>query len=1313
MTERDELVSRAIASLLGPQKGSDEVLPRDCDPRAEYITGILQPKGSGQGAVASDADADADLIGDDSEAGDDEDDEVFALPAFSVAPALDPRSLPSSIGVSFVIESDAVPSIRVCATYARYFEEEDGSWHRSPYCLLTGVIAIQDGMIVNGPGSVELYLRCSPFGGNPAHRRITAYLINVAALAQPEASPPTQSLVFQPEMRIVVEGGSRCVTILRHAVRDTDDPVQREDESLDLLYYDRPVLARGHMCAAVWKDIDPQRPGDNGIASPFIWTDEGTLPTLERSRFRVPDIRTEIVPLYSVPSPEMAWNGQFGPPPLLDPRELAEAWDGEALGEALRPLADGYRAWISSQEAAAQSLPVQMRSAADRHLGLCSESRRRIDAAIDLLSTNDEVRLAFCLANRAIAMQSEWRDGAGALRWRPFQLAFILLCIPGIADPHHEDRTVCDLLWFATGGGKTEAYLGVAAFTIALRRLRSERDDEDLRSDTGVGAITRYTLRLLTIQQFRRTLGMITACELLRVYQCGDGTIGWRPESCRLTDQYIWGTGRLSAGLWVGGNVTPNRFQDTAWPDPIPGALSLLRRHDIGHGEPAQVISCPACNSVLAIAQPRHPRQEQAAFPPGSSGLIHLVAYTEASLNPSPANLCDTHMQVNSVQVTPLAAQYYYVLSISFTAVGEGVSALDVDRWWKDVASPALGPWVALQAARASRPGYFIRTYRNQQRNDTPYDFDVYCPAPRCPLAQHQWREKVPVPIQAIAAPPSRSWQSVASPFQAADDTTTGCRVPIPAYTVDEQIYAHAPSLLVATVDKFARIAFDPRAASIFGYATHYHARIGYYRAGAPGNGVQPGADHPRVPALARTVGRFAPPDLILQDELHLIDGPLGSMVGLYETAIDALCESNDGRHTWRPKYIASTATVRQATEQVRALFCRDLAQFPPPGLSATDSFFSRTREPHPADAVSGSAAGRLYLGVCAPGKGAQTPITRIWATLMQSIHEMRAAGLNDRASDRYWTLVAYFNAIRELAGASGLYRQDIPQWMRHIAQSAPRPLREPLELSSRVDALQLPSLLTQMGTELPDDAVDATLTTSMFGTGVDVSRLGLMVVHGQPKTSSSYIQATGRVGRNRSGLVAAFLRASRPRDLDHYEFFTGFHRQLYRAVEPVTVAPFSPRARDRAMGPICVALLRQAEQILGQPVSPGFLREQIGQGTVVSGSQLMYAQRNDPAVQALKASIEGRSQLQPENRRPGSGETALEVQSEISRWVSLAQQYPGNAGLMYNEYSEISPPTHPVILGDAQHQRRRLPVAYEDAPQSLRDVEATTGFQI
>jgi hypothetical protein len=407
-----------------------------------------------------------------------------------------------------------------------------------------------------------------------------------------------------------------------------------------------------------------------------------------------------------------------------------------------------------------------------------------------------------------------------------------------------------------------------------------------------------------------------------------------------------------------------------------------------------------------------------------------------------------------------------------------------------------------------------------------------------------------------------------------------------------------------------------------------------------------------------------------------------------------------------KPKYIASTATVRQSQSQIQCLFDRNVFQFPPMSLSAADSFFARTRaNVHPiyTDENDRHPSGRLYVAVCAPGKGAQTPIVRLYSSMLQRIWELKEAEYNDTDCDPFWTLVGYFNAIRELAGALTLYRQDIPERLKYVAEVRgvrPRDLGEEIELSSRKDSTELPGLLTSLAQSLPE-AKDIVLSTSMFGTGVDIDRLGLMIVNGQPKTTSSYIQATGRVGRSQGGLVITFFRASRPRDLDHYEFFTGYHRAIYRYVEPITVTPFAARARERGMGPVAVALLRQARQIQSVPV--------LAEWAARSNASVMQNNRNfAEELEAINQLINRRSQIQLPIRRPPQDQVDREVRGGFDRWQTVAEN---ENNLVYEEYAIDKDPTKPVVLGDDQHQERNFSVVYRNAPQSLRDVEGMTRF--
>ena len=333
-------------------------------------------------------------------------------------------------------------------------------------------------------------------------------------------------------------------------------------------------------------------------------------------------------------------------------------------------------------------------------------------------------------------------------------------------------------------------------------------------------------------------------------------------------------------------------------------------------------------------------------------------------------------------------------------------------------------------------------------------------------------------------------------------------RVPIPAFTVDEQVYANIPTMIVGTVDKFARMPFETRSAQLFGNVDHCHHVRGYYRLA--------GAEHPspkkgQIPHYARLERGIEQPNLIIQDELHLLDGPLGSMVGIYETAVDRLASGEASPI----KYVASTATTRRAGPHVKALFLRDLAVFPPQGIRAGDRLF--IGEPGDATPLGEPGPGRLYVGVWAPGRGPLTPLIRIWSRLACSI----GANASDPSADKYWTITGYFSSVRELAEARSLYRQNIPERAADLScGDGPRTFGDDaaLELSGRTSSADLPAYLRRLEDGKGGSAPEALFTTSMFGTGVDISRISTMVVAGQPKTQSAYIQATGRVGRTRGG---------------------------------------------------------------------------------------------------------------------------------------------------------------------------------------------------
>jgi hypothetical protein len=1295
MAERDVAAAALIEEVLGPREGPWEVLPASQDPLDEYITGVLAPREADE----AEPDAEDEVLGEDDSAADDQADPgVPVMPVSGTVPALDPRSRPASLGISFSVRSNGLPLADIRCTWARY-EKTDEGWRRSPRIGRWDAVDCSRSVSFTAPADpgIEVVIRAREQGGT---WRISVFLVNTTVVPEGRA-PRTPEHVFQPQIRVRCCSGTELVP-----ADDVGETGDEEHAALAFLYRSSRSMARGHLCSATWKTLDPERswPGREAPSSPpYVWVDgQALLSEEDRCGFSPADVRSEYVPVTPVPAPLRSWASDIAEPEL-DPVRISELWDGDELESALRPLLEGYARWIEHRRSEAEELDARDREQALANLGAASGALDRMAAGVQLLRSDAEVRLAFCFANRAIALQARWGKGRHS-RWYPFQLAFQLLNLPAIAKPAHPERGICDLLWFPTGGGKTEAYLGLAAFTLAHRRL-TEHSGAPAKG-AGTAVLSRYTLRLLTIQQFRRALALVTAAEYLRVSRAQRGT-GWRPTAYDRDDDNLWGETRFSIGLWVGGSVTPNGLQDIQYRDRdnrlrhIPGAISLLEGRQTADTEPAQVLRCPTCAANLALP-PRLDASQRVT-------LYLLFGDVKTSKCPETVDLGTDSFAVEEAHLIDEPVAGYGTLQMTFEPRTD-VTPRQVDDWVSNKIRPMLGPDAWLVFARGSRPGYRIREvpWGQRQVRDQPVDFEIYCPNPTCELnTSVSWAEGTP----------TGNWP-VPEPFRTAHGTSRRC--PIPAFTVDEQVYNRCPSMVVATVDKFARLAFEPRAACLFGNVERYNEHLGYYRAWCPPASPSGLPQAPRQDAAAGntvSVPPFDPPDLVLQDELHLIEGPLGSMVGIYETAIETLTARIQDGTVNRPKYVAATATVRRAADQARSLFLRRLSVFPPPGTSAEDSFFARFETSHALDA---SPAGRLHMGICAPGRGAQTPIVRIWSRLLQNAQDRRLAGADLGELDRFWTPVGYFNAIRELAGAVALFRQDILQRLVTLA-AMPRPLDEsdPLELSSRCDSLALPGLLDELTVGLSSGRppVNAVVATSMFGTGVDIDRLGLMVVSGQPKTTSSYVQATGRVGRSGGGLVVTFYRAARPRDLNHYEFFTAYHSALHRHVEPITVSPFSPRARDRALGPVAVAILRQAAEILMNDTTSHVVAERwrmqqrlSSAGTWACRAQEMSTARGDPEVVAIPTLFEYRAQGQPELRRPPDAETTGHAASELDRWQQLAAL--ARDQLVYHESSLINPPSRPVVLGDLTHTVMGLGQAYEDAPTSLREVEDTTTFR-
>lgn len=1244
---RRQIIEEMIKEIYGPRDGSEEIMKMD--PWREYITGVIipfrwTPEDENQ-------DPDSEITKSDEVQNEDDYTEVEIAP--NIPSELDPKMRPKSFGISFVVDT-LDPSFEVCITWARYFEnkievdeekeENKVEYQRKPF-LKVFKIRGEEEKILHEEEKGRIYLKIRRVRWKNDNLHIMVSIINDLEPGS-DYKPRLSSCIFQPSIRINLKGETQMLD---------PSPHLDSEEELYFLYRKRPAKARGHMCSAIWKEIDYM--DDQIMDKSIIWAD-GNFFENECSEFMKPDIRTEFIPLYPIPAPSFEWDEKYGDKPELSAFKLSELWEKEGLNRALLPLAEGYLSWIDnnikiddiSSEITQNIIETQ------------KTAQERIMKGIELLKDDDNARLAFCFANRTIYLQNHWKNPEKDFKWRPFQLAFILMNLESIFNEKSEDKNVLDLLWIPTGGGKTEAYMGIMAFTMVLRRIRALRGELNEKTGAGISIISRYTLRILTVQQFRRTLKMITAAEYLRVMRTEDGYIGWRPTKCNQKNNWIYGSARFSVGMWVGGAVSPNHLRKD-------GAIAALQGEKIT-GEPAQIVTCPVCDTILAIPE--------AGLPKGSDR-IHVVAKGDLS-HDTDKRVKEIVESLENIENLSISNENhdngYLTLNIDLKSDQE-YNIQEIKSIWREISKKLKVRECSLSL---ERPGYF-GSIREEGRRVLQYsDFEIWCPNPECKLNNDVvWKEGVPKSENDDMFPDGLFRRKLLSPFK------EYTRIPVPAYTVDEQVYSRCPTIVISTADKIARLSFEPRAASLFGVVDKYNLYYGFIR-----ENLNP--HHCTKKSLQQNVkvDRFLPPDLIVQDELHLIDGPLGSMFGLYETIVDGIIKKSGGN----PKFIASTATIKNARSQVKLLFGKELFQFPPYGMDIDDSFF--VKEIPFKEGWNKNQPGRVYMGVYSPGLGPMTPQIRIWSRALKIPFD----NIESDELKFFWTLVGYYNSIRELGGGRALYREDIEERINDISDENIRNLDQErvVELSSRIDSTLVPLVLSELendgnlGADQTNPFFDAVFTTSMFGTGVDISHLSFMIVNGQPKTTGSYIQATGRIGRTHGGLVISFLRAGRPRDLSHYEMFSSYHQRIHMGVEPVSVSPFSTGALYKAMGPISVAFFRN--------IPDGAVRWSYDDAKVILSDEA------DIDINYLHEIIKSRlNDMDEEN----IDEILNYYRSEIDKWKNCAI----NADDLYFMEYPWRKPQKDVVLGDPAHEHYEKKVVYKNAPQSLREIEETTGFGV
>jgi superfamily II DNA/RNA helicase len=750
-----------------------------------------------------------------------------------------------------------------------------------------------------------------------------------------------------------------------------------EDRMLDFLYREKLSYGIGHNTACTWENCEDDTKKPTWISSTFL------------PQFNVKSQSTDI---------------ESFDKKSLEIKQLSEFnTDAKSIILNLKKLSDTYSQWIENEQRITYRFNSEEKSLAQLNIEKSKIILSRMWKGVALLEQNENAMRAFQLANTAIYLQmfqNQWhfskqKDGFEAFErtdspqfiyqeyatkeypdpdrvpsWRPFQLAFILQCLPSFIDENSEDKDLVDLLYFPTGGGKTEAYLALSAFLIFWRRLQYPNNYG------GVNIIIRYTLRLLSAQQFERATKLILACEFIR------------------KNHSDLGNERITIGFWVGGSTIPNKIKsndNNCAEKKLQNAQERLIKNQPTIN-PFQLSNCQWCNAKI-------------------------IGKTQATAN---------------------------------ATIGHRIS-------------------------------------RNHLIS--------YCLNLNCEYSES--KDGFPIVL------------------------------------VDEDIYENPPTMLFATVDKFAQLAWKGEATSLF---NHNNNRK---------------------------------PELIIQDELHLLSGPLGSLVGLFENVILSLCTTE----TQKPKIIASTATVKNVEEQVKGLYSRDVQIFPQNATNADDTFFSKTL----------STSKRRYVGILPTGKTQTMATLRLNAALLYARLELWKDNVNKAEADQFWTILSYFKSLKHIGRfankISAELKPEIKQLqVRYLLNQAPYDhnydnlSNQNLELTSRISNEKIKRNLDKLNISFEGNlskyrkSYDIVLATNMISVGLDVGRLNIMLMNGMPPNTAEYIQASSRVARKNEGIVFSLFDPNNTRDLSYFEDFVPFHKTFYKQVEPISVTPFAENALDKML---------------------------------------------------------------------------------------------------------------------------------------------------
>lgn len=797
--------------------------------------------------------------------------------------------------------------------------------------------------------------------------------------------------LYQTELKISSSGIIPYTEPHRSSIDDEEYSVNEE------LYRDVLMYGKGVNCGFDWEGSNSDKEQDTGHPT---WVRTNYAPKQRAAAF-------------SADTPDQSTNDAC----VIYDLSIWSKVSKEDIIVKLRNIASNYEKWHNGQKAAAANKVVLK--------GILNEQEefhKRLIDNIDYMDKNDRAFKCFQIANTAMYIQmiiardpkfkkdrdyseytsetSIYKDGAwnifstrnAEIKYRPFQLAFLLMNIKSTFENNDQYRNdKVDLIWFPTGGGKTEAYLALTALTIAERRTSTDINV------SGVSVIMRYTLRLLTAQQFERASFLICALEYLR-------------KALLIRKEYgiSLGIESITLGMWIGSASTPNKL------------------NDLVNGKFKDYYS-----SV-------------------NSG-------TKPTSNPFPISYC---------------------------------------------------PWCGCKLESTADP-----KLHGYNKNG-----DLHC-------------------INALNCSFDK----------------------LPIMYIDECIYKNPPTLLFATVDKFAQLTNEDR-----------------------GKMLGAGTNRRR-------------PDLIIQDEMHLISGPLGSLVGMFETMVEEICTFKDANgNVRRPKIIASTATTRNTLSLIKQLYARQVRTFPVTGISYSDNYFSHV--------LKTSESKRQYMGLAPTGHSASELEIRTIAAEIVGKEKMISTYLIDngvdlssvdsvynaltnsqsliKEIDNYWSLVLYYMKLKSLGRTHSRIGQEIlanAESMRKYLYEYPSLdfiisgfQNRVEEFTSRQDSSRIKSLLVEAESapilkKTSDSKIfvnynmDIVQATNMISVGIDIARWNVIFMVGQPLTTAEYIQSSSRVGRTTHGLVVNIYNSLRNRELSFYENYVSYHQEFYKFVEPLMATTFTP----------------------------------------------------------------------------------------------------------------------------------------------------------